>query len=152
MSQQDCDRDIFQNEDLNLDENVNSKNSDLNKDFIQFAEQLKTIVQKTKNINIPKVKLNSWANSFRLLNSPKYENVSTDRIQNILDWYAGAAGGDYIPIVESGKAFREKFTKLESAMQRSKKPKSQTQNNITIGTGTNSGYQYKKSKKHIVDF
>jgi hypothetical protein len=39
-----------------------------------------------------------------------------------LDWYEDNRGGQYTPIVESGSSLREKFIRLESAMEREQHP------------------------------
>jgi len=88
--------------------------------YIPYATDLKEIVQSTKNINISGQQLINWADSIRLLH--EYDKVSIDRINTAINWYQKHIGEDYVPDVQSGKSFREKFTKLEAAIQRQKRP------------------------------
>jgi hypothetical protein len=39
-------------------------------------------------------------------------------VQKALDWYEIYKGGEYIPVIESGSSLRDKFVKLENAMER----------------------------------
>lgn len=86
---------------------------------LAIATYLKKIVTTKKNINIDGNKLNGWANSIRLL--VDRDGVSVDRIRTALVWLKDHAGDDYVPAIESGKALREKFLRLEDAMNREKK-------------------------------
>ena len=87
------------------------------KDYYPFAEQLATIVKQNKNIKTSQARLNSWADDFRKLSET--DGVSPERIQDTLDWYADNIGGSYVPVVESGATFRQKYVKLEAAIERS---------------------------------
>lgn len=86
-----------------------------------FAERLREIVCRKKNIRVDGRKLAGWAKSFDLLQTA--DGVSAERISAMLEWYSENAGGDYVPVAESGASFREKFTKLESARQRAEADK-----------------------------
>ena len=44
--------------------------------------------------------------------------MGKDRVNVVLGWYRKNVGGEYVPVVQSGKSFREKFVKLEAAMER----------------------------------
>jgi len=81
-----------------------------------FAERLSEIVRKQKNIKIDNRKISSWAKSVDLLIHT--DGVDEQRVDKALTWYSENVGGDYIPVIESGKTFREKFGKLESAIKR----------------------------------
>jgi len=80
------------------------------------ATKLAKIVQSQKNVKTNPTKLNSWANEMRLLN--EQEGVSKHRMTAALKWYRDHVGGQYVPVIESGKSFRDKFVKIEAAMQR----------------------------------
>lgn len=84
--------------------------------FVKQAERLGEIVQNQKNIKINQSKINSWAKSLEQLH--RIEGVNPDRIDKALEWYSENAGGEYVPVVESGKSFREKFVKLENQMKK----------------------------------
>lgn len=107
------------------------KNKLRNKKFLPQVKQLKEILQEKKNIQINGQKLTAWTNSIRLLCD--YDKVQIERIQNVLDWYAKHWMDDYVPVVESGSSFREKFTRLEAAIERSKTPKTKPKG-ITYGS------------------
>ena len=47
-------------------------------------------------------------------------NIDYSRIERALKWYKENAGGQFVPIVESGSSLREKFVRLEAAIARSK--------------------------------
>lgn len=84
--------------------------------FVEQAERLADMVAGKKNIQITKQKITAWAKSIEQLN--RIEGVAIERIEKALGWYAEHIGDDYIPVIESGASFREKFTKLENAMNR----------------------------------
>lgn len=84
--------------------------------FEEQAERLADIVKGVKNVQINRNKITAWAKSFEQLN--RIEGVAIERVDDALGWYADNIGGEYIPVIESGASFREKFTKLENAMNR----------------------------------
>lgn len=88
-----------------------------NADMVPLAERLATIVQSNKNIRINKDKIKRWANDIRKLH--EVEEVPIERIEAALDWYEDNIGGEYVPVIESGSALRDKFIKLENAVGRS---------------------------------
>ena len=133
LSQQSCDGEIVNNFSNTL--------KDKNGEFFQYAEKLAQIIQTQKNITVSKNKLNAWANSIRLLN--QQEKVPINRIDAALNWYENNVGGDYVPVVESGASFREKFTRLEDAMKRQNKPI--RRNNVgSLSNGQPSSIDYSK--------
>ena len=85
-----------------------------------LVKRLVRIVQSTKNINITGRQQTSWAKEFARLH--RDAGVSRDRMHDVLAWYRTHAGEPYIPVVESGTSFREKFSKLEAAIQRASAP------------------------------
>lgn len=84
--------------------------------FEEQAERLADIITGKKNIQITKQKITAWAKSLEQLN--RIEGVAIERTEKALSWYAEHIGEDYVPVIESGATFREKFTKLENAMNR----------------------------------
>jgi hypothetical protein len=83
-----------------------------------LARTLARIVQSQKNIDITPAKKKSWANEIRKLVYSS-EKVEYDRVNRALSWYMKNVGGEYVPVIESGKSLRDKFVKLEAAMERS---------------------------------
>ena len=84
--------------------------------FLPFAEMLASIIQTKKRIKTDPAKIRTWAKSFYQLAS--IERVSPARMKKALEWYAENIGGPYIPVVESGASFREKFLRIEAQMER----------------------------------
>jgi len=85
---------------------------------LPLARTLARIVQSQKNIDITPAKKKAWANEIRKLVYSS-EKVDYDRVDKALTWYRKNVGGEYIPVIESGKSLRDKFVKLEAAMARS---------------------------------
>jgi len=76
------------------------------------------IIQQKKNIKIDGRKLNNWNNSVRQL--VEQDGVETRRIRIALRWYKKHWQDDYVPVIESGRSLRDKFLKLENAIERDK--------------------------------
>jgi len=85
--------------------------------YFKLAKKLSKIIQKKKNITHTNTQIKAWSEDLRKLAT--VNKVNSARQKEILKWYKKAIGGKYIPVVESGKSFRDKFTKLEDAMNRS---------------------------------
>lgn len=84
-----------------------------------YAEKLAEIIRTTKNIKITARKVSTWADEIRKL--VEVDGVAVERVEQALDWYADNIGGEFVPVIESGRALRDKFLKLENAMRRSNK-------------------------------
>lgn len=65
---------------------------------------------------VRRAKLSSWADHVRLLRTT--DKVDERRISRVMDWYRKAIGGEFVPQVFSGEAFRQKFDRLEAAAKR----------------------------------
>lgn len=118
--------------------------------FIPLAQNLADIIQTKKNIKHPPKQISSWACEFQRLE--KTNGVSVQRMQSCLNWYAEHIGEPYTPVIESGKSFRDKFLRLEDAVQRSKQtypaPKQQ---GVTQGSGLRVAVPLKKGKEYNWD-
>ena len=112
--------------------------------YFKLAKKLSNIIHTKKNIVHTTIQIKAWSEEFRKLHT--VNKVDVIRQKAILKWYKKAIGGDYIPVVESGKSFREKFTKLEDAMNRKEISNNTYKSDITTGFG-NSGF--KLTKKSI---
>lgn len=86
--------------------------------YIPLAKKLSKIIKSQKNINHTLPQLKSWANE--MLRLERDNKIPIERMEDAMDWYEMAVGGEYIPVIESGKSFREKFIKIENAIERSK--------------------------------
>lgn len=109
--------DIKKLEAENLPEKIKEKSDqNKNKKYIPLARKLSRIIKKTKNIKHPANVIKKWADEIRKL--VEINEVEFERVDIALDWYAENIGGEYIPVIESGSSLREKFMKLENAIDR----------------------------------
>ena len=97
-------------------------------EFFQLAEKLSQIIQTRKNATHTKTQLNAW--TFEITAIVQKDKISLERIKTALDWYSTFIGGEYVPVIESGRSLREKFFKLENAIERSKMHKMNTNNQV----------------------
>lgn len=111
-----------------------------NEKYKNLAVLLGNIVSSKKNVKINGQKLNNWANSIRLLCSA--DGVSYERIEKAIKWYEIHHADEYVPVIESGKTLREKFIRLESAIERGSEKRTRNNNSGFVGKETLS---YKKS-------
>ena len=87
-----------------------------NEIYLPIVKYLSKTSQTNKNIQHTSSQLKTWSNDIRRL--VENNKVSIKRIKEVLKWYKQNIGGEYIPVIESGSSLREKFTRLEDAMQR----------------------------------
>jgi hypothetical protein len=102
------------------------KPSELCDDFhFQMANSLGDFIETSKQMNVKSTQRKAWANDIRLLMTRDIsmrEDVKGDvikAIQAVIDH----TGKKYFPVVQSGSAFREKFSKVEEAVKRMKPEK-----------------------------
>ena len=127
---------VLYNKNKEEEENITfSENLD---QYKHLAKRLSVIVNTQKTIKHTPAVLLKWANEIRLLNEK--DGVEMPRIRKALDWYTQFIGGQYIPVIQSGSSLREKFHKLENAMEREKVNGSSSQSKFV------SKYKYKKAK------
>ena len=91
-----------------------------NEKYLPLAKYLSNVIRTTKNITHTTKQINSWTNDIRQMEED--QKISYERIEKALQWYRKNIGGQYIPVVESGKSLKEKFHKLEAAMVRNQYP------------------------------
>lgn len=99
------------------------------KEYKKLSKLLKKIIQSHKNYNVD---MSSCSNSFRLLitkdlkiNGTPFQDIKK-RVIKVLKFYEKNIGGDFIPVALSGPSFREKFIRLEEAMERVNTSKKKT--------------------------
>jgi hypothetical protein len=92
-----------------------------NKQYLPISKILMEIVQSKKNVKIDGRKLNSWNNSVRQL--VELDGVEPRRIRIALRWYRYHYADNFVPVIESGQSLRDKFLKLENAIEREKNQK-----------------------------
>ena len=93
-----------------------SKTISFSEEEKKAARFLAEIILTRKKIKIPPAKLNGWCMSIRQMN--KTDGIDHQRIMRALVWYKAHIGEEYVVVIESGKSLREKFLRLESAMQK----------------------------------
>lgn len=92
--------------------------SDTLEKYKMIAQKLKQIVTNKSKKKISNKIITNWADTIRKLCT--IDGVSEERVQTALDWYQIHHADDYVPVIESGKTLREKFTRLEAAIERDK--------------------------------
>jgi hypothetical protein len=92
---------------------VSSKEN--NNKYLPLSAQLAKTITTHKNIKITPSKIEFWAKDIRKL--IEADGVDSPRVKKTLDWYENHIGEQYIPVIESGKSLREKFIRLENAME-----------------------------------
>jgi uncharacterized protein YdaU (DUF1376 family) len=110
-------------EDINININIKEKN----KYYLPLAKYLSEIIKTKKNITNSPERIQSWANEIRILSEQNKVNII--RIKQALQWYKKNIGGEYVPVIESGSSLKDKFMKLEAAIERSKLPKKKINSN-----------------------
>lgn len=98
--------------------NKKSPIKERNEKYFPITKILSKIIQSNKNIKHTPRQLTAWTNDVRRL--VEENEIDIERIKNTLHWYSKNIGGEYIPVIESGRSLRDKFQKLESAMERDK--------------------------------
>lgn len=108
-----------------------STKAERSKEYLPIANKLSRIISSSKNIKHTSQQLSSWAKD--ICTMVEDHSISPDRISLALNWYRTHIGEPYVPVIESGSALKDKFLKLEAAIQRASNPRPQN------GNGTN-GY------------
>ncbi|RLF30306.1 MAG: hypothetical protein DRN14_00185 [Thermoplasmata archaeon] len=86
--------------------------------WTRYAKKLSDAISTFRKVN-SKSKLRSWGQSIKQLHT--IEKIEIKRLKRVLLWYCKTITGgvpEFIPEAFSGAAFREKFLRIESAMQR----------------------------------
>ena len=91
-----------------------------NNTYLPIARYLAGIILTKKNMNYTTIQIQSWTNDIRQL--VENNQVSIERVKAGLKWYKEHIGEQYCPVIESGKSLKEKFAKLEAAMERDTHP------------------------------
>ena len=89
------------------------------KPYLPSAQKLGNIIRTKKNVKHTPAQIKGWAKEIKSL--VEKQGVSMDRVDAALDWYEDNIGRDYVPVVESGSSLRQKWIRLEDAMERSSK-------------------------------
>ncbi len=126
--------------------------------YYELSIQLCEALQSKRKLFRKKVNLNKWICRFKELN----EQISIEKIQDVLSWYIKHIGQEYIPEAFSAKSFLDKFIRIESAMEKKQNPEIKDKKSykpgseqddfeadteITIDKKTG-----KKTKTHTIDY
>jgi len=95
-------------------ESSNTSIKEKNKPYLSTVKRLARAIQKKKNIKLTSQQISSWANEIRML--CEQNEIPLPRINKAVKWYYNHIGGQYIPVIESGRSLRDKFLRLENAM------------------------------------
>ncbi len=96
------------------------------KQYLPLANKLSRIISSSKNIKHTHQQLTAWSND--ICSMVEDHDISADRISAALNWYRTHVGGSYVPVIESGRALKDKFLKLEAAITRASSPPPQNGN------------------------
>lgn len=107
------------------------------KEYLKIASKIAKITESQINKKHTLHQLKQWAVEIRRLETE--DKVSLKRQKDILKWYKTSAGGEYIPVVQSGSSFRRKFVNLELAREREK--------HVPVN-GNSNGYRRKDNHKY----
>lgn len=119
--------------------------SQRNEMYFPLAQKLSDIIRSKKDIKHNKTLLLSWSNEIRKL--IETDGSTKKRIEIALDWYENNIGGQYIPVIESGYSLRNKFIKLENAIERENNNHDNKPKNGSVYKGLKKTYQYKKAEQ-----
>lgn len=84
--------------------------------YVPMAEILSKIISYKKHIKHSPDQIKSWA--YSILQMIEDQEIAPKRIKTVLDWYSKNIGLPYVPVVESGMSLKDKFVRLEDAMER----------------------------------
>lgn len=127
---------------MNTNKNVKNDKNDKKKDICtesqkSVAQNLIKIVSLRRKTNITQSQENVWANTIRLMETR--DGISTEQMSSSLAWYEKNWMNEFVPVIESACAFREKWTRLLNAIERDKK---------TTTKDTNNGFDQRDYQKH----
>lgn len=69
--------------------------------------------------NMRSYSIKAWAIHFTKLRI--LDKITEDRISSALQWLSDNIEDQYTPVIRSGRSFRDKFSRLESSMERTKR-------------------------------
>lgn len=114
----------FSGDENNLDEIVSPKikktKSNLSSNLEKMPKHLAQTIKMKKKVKISSKQLSSWQKEFeKLLDTFDQDRTTAiKRVIVVLKWYRNNFQDKFCPVIESGKSFREKFLRLEAAMER----------------------------------
>jgi hypothetical protein len=115
---------------------------------VPLAKFLQIIIEEKKNIRHTPNQIEKWAKDIsKLINT---NQVSYERIKSALRWYKDHCRDEYVPVIESGAALRDKFIKLESAIERWEHPYKERERPAPNTVGYKEpGKKYKEIEEYV---
>ena len=94
-----------------------SKKQELHPRWMKMAQLFHSSISHIHKVNATS-KLKSWANEFYKLHT--INKVPVTQIRKVLKWYCRVLPerDPYLPLAESGSSFRQKFIRIQAAMER----------------------------------
>lgn len=87
---------------------------------VEVMDEVKEVVHKLKDILEENYQREfnpkCWYEQIRLMNT--YDKISFENMLGALEWYKQNITDKYIPVIQSGKSFREKFVKIQEHYKR----------------------------------
>ena len=115
---------------------------------VPLANFLQKIIEEKKNIRHTPMQIEKWSRDISKL--IKTNQVSYERIKTALRWYKDHCRDEYVPVIESGASLREKFIKLEAAMEREQHPYKEREQPSPNTNGFRSPtMQYREADRHM---
>lgn len=115
--------DLVEEEVIIEEKQIVKKVKQIDNDFLEFAKGIKNIVESKKRIQVNHNQLISWAKEIEKLYKKiafRGEEQAKEDIRQAIQFLIDHTNEQYVPVVESGKSFYEKFSKVEDAMARQK--------------------------------
>lgn len=104
---------------------IDNQNLEENSDFLEIAKGLQSMVESKKRMKVSKIQLLNWSKEikslFSIISKIRGSDQALDDIKKAVQFLIDHSGEEYIPVVESGKSFKDKFSKVEDAIKRQKK-------------------------------
>jgi hypothetical protein len=139
---------ILNNNNTKKKENQDIKKTKEKDISVPLANFLQKIIEEKKNIHITPMQIEKWARDISKL--IKTNQVSYERIRTALRWYKEHCRDEYCPVIESGASLREKFMKLEAAMEREQNPFKEKERPSPNTNGFRSPtMQYREADRHM---
>lgn len=102
------------------------------------SKYLSKIIERKKKIKHTITQVTNWQKP--IIELITKQGVSIDRIKTAMKWYSIHIGDPYVPVIESGTSLREKFLKLENAIERDKQPVARVN---TVGHISDTNHKYR---------
>lgn len=123
-----------QNDSNNNVNNVNNENNDKQIIYDKLADGLKFVLESKLN---RKISSNNWDKEIKLLieKDLSTRDNAVEDVKRVIQKIADSFGEQYFPVIQSASSLREKFSKVEAAIQRGQSQKTQSNQDIYNNLG-----------------